>query len=164
MVKIYEGNFKHKVKNSFGILYGKSGKTYNWEFINDIQNGKSVLFYPNSKKFQEYFYKKVPNDKGSLINCDKGTKREINYKNWNIIEKGEIYYYKRSKYIKIYKKKLVEFQKKCKNLGYEKFYNLNTEEEFLLVIIEKCFIQDIFLIMKKMVWNKNGKGTLFDKD
>ena len=74
---------------------------YAGEFINNIPNGKGVLYYPNSTRFEGYFVNGYPNDKGYLINSEKNKKQVIIYNNGNIIEQGEIYDYRRSKYQKM---------------------------------------------------------------
>ena len=165
--KIYEGNFEHNLKNGFGILFKDSGKIYAGQFINDVPYGKGILYYPNGTRFEGFFYKGFQNDKGYLINADKAVKQEIIYKNGNIIEQGEIYDYKRSKYKKIYKKDLEEFEKKCKSLGYEKFFNLMmhlqpTKDTYLLKRGIKAEVGGIYIGEMNNIRFKYGRGVFID--
>ena len=165
--KIYEGNFEHNLKNGFGILFKEDGTTYAGEFINDIPNGKGVLYYQNSTRFEGNFFNGFPNDKGYLINSDKAIKQEIIYKNGNIIEQGEIYDYKRSKYKKKFKEEFKEFEKKCKSLGYEKYMNLMmnikpTNDTYLLKRGIKEEIGGIYIGEMNNIGFKYGRGVFID--
>ena len=165
--KIYEGNFEHNLKSGFGILFREDGTTYAGEFINDKPNGKGVLYYPNNTRFEGNFINGFQNDKGYLINSDKSIKQEIIYKNGNIIEQGEIYDYKRSKYKKKFKEEFNEFEKKCKKLGYEKYMNLMmnikcTKDTYLLKKGIKEEINGIYIGEMNSVGFKYGRGVFID--
>ena len=165
--KIYEGNFEHNLKNGFGILHREDGSTYAGEFINDIPHGKGVLYFPNSTRFEGYFINGFQNDKGFLINPDKGIKQEIFYKNGNIIGQGEIYDYNRSTYKKKFKEELNEFEKNCKNAGFEKYMNLMmnimpTKEEYLLKKGIKEEINGIYIGELNSIGFKYGRGVFIN--
>ena len=165
--KIYEGNFEHNLKNGFGILFKEDGTTYAGEFNNDIPNGKGVLYYASSTRFEGNFVNGFQNDKGYLIHSDKGIKQEIIYNNGNIIEQGEIYDFKRSKYKKIFKEEFEEFEKKCKNLGYEKFMNLMmnikpTKDTYLLKKGIKEEVGGIYIGEMNTIGFKYGRGVFID--
>ena len=165
--KIYEGKFRHNLKNGFGILFREDGSTYAGEFINDIPNGKGVLYYPNSTRFEGYFANGYQNDKGYLIISEKNKKQEIIYNNGNIIEQGEIYDYRRSKYQKMFKKEFEEFENKCKNLGYEKYMNLMmnikpTKDTYLLKKGIKQEIEGVYIGEMNSIGFKYGRGVFID--
>ena len=165
--KIYEGNFEHNLINGFGILSEESGKIYVGEFINNLPKGKGVIYYPNSIRLEGFFLKGFLNDKAYLINLDKGTKQEIIYKNGNIIEQGEIYDYRRSKYKNLFKQELEDFEKKCKNLGLEKYYNLimnlkPTIDTYLLRRGIKIEVGGLYIGEMNNIRFKNGRGVFID--
>ena len=165
--KIYEGNFKHNLKNGFGILYKDDGSIYAGEFLNDIPNGKGVLYYPNTTRFEGHFLNGFQNGKGYLINYNKEKKQEIIYQNGNIIEQGKIYDYKRSKYKKKFKEEFDEFEKNCKKLGYEKYMNLMmnikpTNDSYLLKKGIKVEIGGKYIGEMNSIGFKYGRGVFIE--
>ena len=125
------------------------------------------MYFPNSTRFEGYFINGFQNDKGFLINPDKGIKQEIFYKNGNIIGQGEIYDYNRSTYKKKFKEELNEFEKNCKNAGFEKYMNLMmnimpTKEEYLLKKGIKEEINGIYIGELNSIGFKYGRGVFIN--
>ena len=165
--KIYEGTFEHNKKNGFGILWREDGLVYAGQFIDDQPNGKGVLYYQNDSRFEGTFVNGYPNDKGYLISGDSLTKQEIVYNNGNIIEQGEKTDYRKGSCRKQFRDEFLEFEKLCKQEGYDKFMNLMmnikpTKDSYLLKKGIKEEISGIYIGEMNTVGFKNGRGVLID--
>ena len=165
--RIYEGTFEHNQKSGFGILWREDGSTYAGEFINDKPNGKGVLYFQNESRFEGNFVNGYQNDKGYLISPDYLTKQEIVYNNGNIIEQGEIIDYRKGRYRKKFQKEYFEFERKCKELGYEKFMHLMmnikpTKETYVLKKGIKEEISGIYIGEMNSIGFKYGRGVFID--
>ena len=168
-VRIYEGKFEHNLKNGFGIWLREDGATYSGEFINGLPNGRGVLYYQNGTRFEGHFINGYQNDKGYLISPDNTVKQEIVYNNGNIIEQGEIFDYKKSKYKKLYKAQFNDFEKECKKLGYEKYMNLMmnikpTKETYMLKKGIKEEVGGIYIGEMNSIGFKYGRGVYIDNN
>jgi len=164
MEKIYEGTFEHNQKSGFGILWREDGSTYAGEFNNDKPNGKGVLYFHNESRFEGTFVDGYQNDKGYLISGDYMTKQEIVYNNGNVIEQGEIIDYRKGRYKKQFQEEFLEFEKKCKELGYEKVMNLMmnikpTKDTYVLKKGIKEEVSGIYIGEMNSIGFKYGRGV-----
>ena len=96
-------------------------------------------------------------------------KQEIVYNNGNIIEQGEIFDYKKSKYKKLYKAQFNDFEKECKKLGYEKYMNLMmnikpTKETYMLKKGIKEEVGGIYIGEMNSIGFKYGRGVYIDNN
>ena len=165
--RIYEGTFEHNQKSGFGILWKDDGSTYAGEFINDKPNGKGVLYFNNNSRFEGNFVDGYQNDKGYLISGDYMTKQEIVYNNGNVIEQGEIIDYRKLRYRKQFQEEFFEFEKKCKERGYQKFMNLMmnikpTNDTYVLKKGIKEEVSGIYIGEMNSIGFKYGRGVFID--
>jgi len=165
--RIYEGTFEHNLKTGFGILWRDDGSTYAGEFINDQPNGKGVLYFQNESRFEGNFVNGFQNDKGYLISGDYMTKQEIVYNNGNVIEQGEIIDYRKGRYKKQFQDDFYEFERKCKERGYDKFMNLMmnikpTKDTYVLTKGIKEEVSGIYIGEMNSVGFKYGRGVFID--
>ena len=165
--KIYEGKFEHNQKSGFGILKNEDGSTYAGEFINDKPNGKGVLYFNNKSRFEGSFVDGYQNDKGYLITGDYMTIQEIVYNNGNIIEQGEIIDYHKGRYRKEFQDKFLEFERQCKENGYEQFMNLMmnikaTKDTYVLKKGIKEEVSGIYIGEMNSIGFKYGRGVFID--
>ena len=165
--KIYEGTFEHNKKSGFGVLWREDGSTYAGQFIDDQPNGKGVLYYQNDSRFEGTFVNGFPNDKGYLISGDNLTKQEIVYNNGNIIEQGEKTDYRKGSCRKQFRDEFLEFEKICKQHGYDKFMNLMmnikpTKDSYMLKKGIKEEVSGIYIGEMNNVGFKYGRGVFID--
>ena len=165
--KIYEGTFEHNKKSGFGILWKEDCTTYAGQFIDDQPNGKGVLYYPNDSRFEGTFVNGYPNDKGYLISGDNLTKQEIVYNNGNIIEQGEKIDFRKGSSRKKFREEFLEFEKLCKQHGYDKFMNLMmnikpTKDTYMLKRGIKEEVSGIYIGEMNTVGFKYGRGVFID--
>jgi len=165
--KIYEGTFEHNKKSGFGVLWREDGSTYAGQFIDDKPNGKGVLYYQNDSRFEGTFVNGYPNDKGYLISGDNLTKQEIVYNNGNIIEQGEKTDYRKGSCRKQFRDEFLEFEKLCKQHGYDKFMNLMmnikpTKDTYMLKRGIKEEVSGIYIGEMNTVGFKYGRGVFID--
>ena len=165
--KIYEGTFEHNKKSGFGILWREDGSTYAGQFIDDQPNGKGVLYYQNDSRFEGTFVNGLPNDKGYLISGDNLTKQEIVYNMGNIIEQGEKTDYRKGSCRKQFRDEFYEFEKICKQYGYDKFMNLMmnikpTKDSYMLKKGIKEEVSGIYIGEMNTVGFKYGRGVFID--
>ena len=165
--KIYEGTFEHNKKSGFGILWREDGSTYAGQFIDDQPNGKGVLYYQNDSRFEGTFVNGLPNDKGYLISGDNLTKQEIVYNMGNIIEQGEKTDYRKGSCRKQFRDEFYEFEKICKQYGYDKFMNLMmnikpTKDSYMLKKGIKEEVSGLYIGEMNTVGFKYGRGVFID--
>ena len=165
--KIYEGTFEHNKKSGFGVLWREDGSTYAGQFIDDKPNGKGVLYYQNDSRFEGTFVNGYPNDKGYLISGDNLTKQEIVYNYGNIIEQGEKTDYRKGSCRKQFRDEFLEFEKLCKQHGYDKFMNLMmnikpTKDTYMLKRGIKEEVSGIYIGEMNTVGFKYGRGVFID--
>ena len=165
--RIYEGQFEHNQKSGFGILWREDGSTYAGEFLNDQPHGKGVLYFQNESRFEGTFVNGYQNDKGYLIRGDYMAKQEIVYNNGNVIEQGEIIDYKKGRYKKQFQQEYFEFEKQCKELGYEKVMNLMmnikpTKDTYMLKKGIKEEVSGLYIGEMNSIGFKYGRGVFID--